>query len=279
MNYYFLAFEIVMIALLIFCLVHAWKRSYLDVLKIVGGVCFGLLLEWATIQQTQSYTYGTFPLMIAEVPVAIGIGWGVIIYSAGLFSDLLAVKPWMRPVIDAFLALNIDMAMDTVAIRLGMWNWGIPMEAQFFGVKWGNFWGWFWVVCGYSAAFRILSKSKIKALRLASPLLSIIIGTACVLVTNHIIKFMVPDEFYHVVVIVFLTGTLGYTLLQRPKLTSKVLTLPIVAVPLAFHAYFLLAGIISGTIFQPVYILFISIAMILVAAWLHRHRLFASLIK
>jgi len=169
--------------------------------------------------------------------------------------------------------------MDTIAVRLGMWNWGIPLDTQFFGVRWGNFWAWFWVVFGYSAAFRILSKSKFKAVRLAAPLISIIIGTACVLVTNHIIKFVVPDALYHVVVIVFLTGVLIYTLLQRPKLTSKELSLPIVAVPFVFHAYFLFVGVISGTIFQPVYILFISLSMILVASWLHRYRLFPAFVK
>ena len=126
MNYYFLAFEIVVILLFIFCLNHAIKGGYLPVMKLVSGLAFGLLLEWATIQQLQAYQYGIFPIMIGEVPVAIGIGWSVIIYSAGLYTDGTNIKPWMRPVLDAFLALNIDLAMDAVAIRLGMWNWGIP---------------------------------------------------------------------------------------------------------------------------------------------------------
>jgi hypothetical protein len=39
-------------------------------------VLFGLLLEWATIQQLNAYEYGHFLVMLGSVPVVIGVAWG-----------------------------------------------------------------------------------------------------------------------------------------------------------------------------------------------------------
>ena len=55
--------------------------------QLLAGVLFGLLLEWATIQQLSAYEYGHFLVMLGPVPVIIGIAWGTIIYSVRAFSD------------------------------------------------------------------------------------------------------------------------------------------------------------------------------------------------
>ncbi len=272
--YYYLAFEIAMFILVFICLHHASKNGgLLSILKIFAGICFGLLLEYATIQQTRSYVYGKFPIMLFnEVPLSIGMGWGVIIYSAGLYTDTLAIKNWMKPIIDSLIALNIDLAMDTIAIRLKMWDWGIPLDSQFFGVKWGNFWGWFWVVLSFSFAFRYFSKNKNAFIKYISPFIAIIIGTACVMVTNHFITKIVPDDIYHYVVIATLSSFLILVLYQRPSRRKQILPLPAIAVPFVFHAYFLTAGLISGAVFNPIYILFICTAMITVVLIMQRDK-------
>ena len=106
------------------CLKHAWKKGISAVFQLISGVLFGWLLEWVTIMQLDIYHYGDFLMMLKGVPLGIGIGWGVIIYSTRLFSDATDLPKWARPVLEGLLALNIDLAMDTVAVRLGMWNWG-----------------------------------------------------------------------------------------------------------------------------------------------------------
>ncbi len=58
---------------------------------------FGVLLEWATIRQLEAYRYGRFLIMFGEVPIAIGVSWGLIIYSARLFSDTTSLPGWPRP--------------------------------------------------------------------------------------------------------------------------------------------------------------------------------------
>lgn len=276
MNPYFLSFEIMVLSLFALCVAHAARRDRLDVMKLAAGLAFGLLLEWATIQQLHAYTYGRFPLMLGEVPLAIGVGWSVIIYSAGLFSDALDLKPWMRPLMDGLLALNIDLAMDVIAIRLGMWNWGIGPTEQFFGVVYGNFWAWFWVVFFFSAGFRYLAANRRPAVRYAAPIGAVIVGTAGVLATNYLIDSLVSDALYPWTVLALLAGVAGYIAWQRPRRRDPQPGMPVAAmVPLAFHVYFLIAGFASGVVFHPPWILVISLAMLVISLVAHRRELAA----
>ncbi len=271
MNGYFLAFEIATLALTGFCVADALKRGAMQVLKIVSGVAFGLLLEWATIHQLHAYSYGRFAMMLAgEVPVAIGLGWGVIIYSVSLFTDSVRMPPAFRPVLDALLALNIDLAMDAVAIRLGMWDWGIPLDSEYFGVRWGNFWAWFWVVFFFSAAWRFFSARRSRALRALTPLLSVAIGTAGVLATNLFITVAVPLSWVPYVVPGFILAALALVLFLKPAHLPGAIPLPALVVPLVFHLCFLIAGLVSGALLDPPILLAVSLAMLAAALWLHR---------
>jgi hypothetical protein len=50
------------------------------------------------------------------------------------------------------LGLNIDLAMDAVAIRLNMWHWlSYAGNQEWFGVPYANFYAWFIVLCSCSA--------------------------------------------------------------------------------------------------------------------------------
>lgn len=119
-NPYFLLFELLVFMMFLGCLQHAWKIGMPKVWELIAGVLFGLLLELATIQQLQAYQYGRFTLMLGEVPIIVGVGWGVILYSVRLFTNATGLPEWARPIMDGLLALNIDLATDTLAIRLGM---------------------------------------------------------------------------------------------------------------------------------------------------------------
>ncbi|MBI5715761.1 MAG: carotenoid biosynthesis protein, partial [Chloroflexi bacterium] len=144
-NLYFILFEFIVYILFLICLRHAWRIGAHKVLQLAAGALFGVLLELATIRQLNAYQYGQFLIMVLDVPLCIGVAWGSIIYSAMLFSDATTLSYWERPVLDGLLALNIDLAMDAIAIRLGMWDWGRGLSFQYFGVPYANFWAWFWV--------------------------------------------------------------------------------------------------------------------------------------
>ncbi|HWQ19471.1 MAG TPA: hypothetical protein VN455_06795, partial [Methanotrichaceae archaeon] len=100
-------------------------------------------------------------------------------------------------VLDGLLALNIDLSMDAVAIRLGMWDWGNGFDYQYFGVPYNNFWAWFWVVFSFSFSLRLLSKLPGFWGRWFSPAGAIICGTAGVIITNRLIT-SIPIDLVHI---------------------------------------------------------------------------------
>lgn len=68
-NLYFFAFEILVLVLFLACLQNARQRNSWVVWQLLAGVLFGLLLEWATIEQLNAYKYGHFLVMLGPVPV------------------------------------------------------------------------------------------------------------------------------------------------------------------------------------------------------------------
>lgn len=274
MNVYFSLFELMVLVLAGWGVRHAWRRGPHVVWQLAAGMLFGVLLEYATIQQLDAYEYGRFNVMIADVPIVIGVSWGLIIYSAMLFSDAASLPEWARPVLDGLLALNIDLAMDAVAIRLGMWDWGGGLTFEYFGVPWGNFWAWFWVVSSFSAGIRLLARREHGFSRWLGPLLSIGVGTLAVLGTNALLVFVLgPAGLYEVSVAVVIAGALGLMVALRPKLhLAQPDRLLSAGVPAVFHLYFLLAGLISGALFNPPFLLFVSLLMLAIAWFLHQPR-------
>ena len=121
----FLLVEVGVYILAIGCLRHAWARGWSRLLGLVAGMIYGLLLEYGAIVTFRAYVYGHFLIMIfGAVPLCIGVSWGMIIYTAMETSDRFALPWYLRPILDALLALTIDLSMDAIAIRLGFWTWG-----------------------------------------------------------------------------------------------------------------------------------------------------------
>ncbi len=272
-NLYFLAFELLVFVLFLTSLLNAWHRGSWVVWRLLAGVLFGLLLEWATIQQLNAYEYGHFLVMLGPVPVVIGVAWGTIIYSVCAFSDSTNLPEWARPVLDGLLALNIDLSMDAIAIRLGMWDWGNGLYYQYFGVPYNNFWAWFWVVFSFSFSLRLLSRLPGFWGRWLSPAGAIICGTAGVLITNRLITSIPIELVHYSVIIAVLGGALLLVLALRPKISAQFQGAFIFLVPLGFHAYFLIAGLISGAILDPPFLLIASTIMCMIALGLHREAL------
>jgi hypothetical protein len=269
LNPYCVAFELILAVLFAMCLRHAARFGPARVWQLVAGVLFGLLLEWATIQQLHAYRYGHFLVMLGDVPLMVGVGWGVIIYSVRLFSDVSSLPEWARPVLDGLLALNIDLAVDAVAIRLGLWDWGHGFQWQYFGVPYANFWAWFWVVCSFSVGLRALARPASRAGRWLGPIGAIALGVVDIVAMNTLITTLSP-AWYLPTIGLTLGIALALVVALRPRFSLAPADPLVLWVPFGFHAYFLGAGLVSLAIWQPPVLLLMSLAMSAMAIYLHR---------
>ncbi|HEX2996681.1 MAG TPA: carotenoid biosynthesis protein [Anaerolineales bacterium] len=269
-NLYFILFELIIYLQLALCLYYAWKRGAANLLRLLAGILFGVALELATIRQLHAYEYGRFMVMVFDVPLCIGVAWSCVIYSSMEFSDASSLPYWTRPILDGLLALNIDLALDAVAIRLGFWDWGAGLKYQYFGVPYANFWAWFWVVCSFSLGYRLLAWRADWIGVWLSPLLALIVGLAGVLGTNAFITFVIPMRWHGWVVTGLLILAIVLVSLLKPRFYLTPAPTLVFWVPFLTHVYLLGAGLVSGAIFNPPVLLLIGLLMTAVAFYLHR---------
>ena len=126
--------ELISFALAAWCLRHSWKRNINAFFFVIGAMIYGVALEVVTIVAHHAYNYGNALIMVGPVPLYIGASWGFIMYSALLITDDSSVVIYHRPVIDASIAVLLDLAMDPVCVSMKHWNWLDPRANQFFGV-------------------------------------------------------------------------------------------------------------------------------------------------
>ncbi|MFW9929429.1 MAG: carotenoid biosynthesis protein [Candidatus Thorarchaeota archaeon] len=143
------------------------NKFYRKCAELLSSSLFGISLEFFVVHFYESYHYSAnfiFQLDSApnNVPIVIGLCWGMIIFTSMKISDIYNFPLWSRPLFDGLLALTIDLSMDAIAIRLegGFWTWNLPLinnmtNESFFGVPYGNFTGWFLIVLTYSSVIRI----------------------------------------------------------------------------------------------------------------------------
>jgi len=267
---YFTLFELIIYLQLMLCLRHAWKQGLPNLLRLLAGIFFGVMLELATIRQLHAYEYGQFLVMILDVPLCIGIAWSCIIYSSMEFSDSSSLPYWARPILDGLLALNIDLALDAVAIRLGFWDWGQGLEFQYFGVPYANFWAWFWVVFSFSLGYRLLAWRADWTGKWLSPVSALMVGLTGVLGTNSLISFAVPFQHHDAVVLVTLFLALVLVISLRARFYLTPVPSLVFWIPFLTHSYLLGAGLISGAILDPPFLLFVGMVMLLAAFYLHQ---------
>jgi hypothetical protein len=186
------------------------------------------------------------------------------------FSDASSLPYWTRPVLDGLLALNIDLALDAIAIRLGFWDWGQGLEFQYFGVPYANFWAWFWVIFFFSLGYRLLARRKDWMGIWLAPILALLIGLIGVLGTNALITFVIPWTYTALTVVLLLISALVFMVALRPRFYLTPTPSLVFWVPLLTHLYTLFAGLISGVILDPPFLLAISLVMFAIALYLHR---------
>lgn len=140
-------------AVLALILVHACRALGVGrALVEVGALAaYGYALEWIAMGVFRSHDYGGgWRLSPAGVPIAVAVVWASIIVAAlTLAARRGMVTAGRRAVTAALVAISLDLLMEPVAVRLGLWRWTPP--GAWLGVPVGNFVGWAVIVAVWCA--------------------------------------------------------------------------------------------------------------------------------
>lgn len=213
------------------------------------------------------------------IPLCIGVSWGMIIYTAMETSDRFALPWYLRPILDALLALTIDLSMDAIAIRLGFWTWG--QAGPWFGVPLGNFYAWLIVVLGFSLLLRLG-----RLWSLAGPLA--LFGDVTVAILAILLSVVGLSTLLRPAYALIAQGAWAWLIIGallaiwaawRTR-RDQPLDLVLLSVPLFFHVFSFGALFVSGMYRQVQALIAISALMLAVGMLLHlwasRIRLFQS---
>ena len=272
MSPYLAAFECLVYGLFTACLVSAFRRGRFEALELVWTGLYGFLLEWMTIKLLHAYQYGQFAVMLDGAPLAVALGWAVIIYTGMRFSSRVGLPEATRPVLDALMALNVDLALDAIAVRLGMWAWsGVALDQQWFGVPWGNFWAWFLVVWSYSAFLRALRPWRGKPVRRwLYPPVAVALSLFVLAVGGGVSRFVVDKETQGLTSVLLLAGCVATVWSLKPRIDDRGPTERIVtAAPLVFHGFALVTGLTSGIFSRQPALAAVGLAMLAVSLFIH----------
>ncbi len=273
----FLLSEFVNIALFLACLWHAARQGRTRVLELLASLVYGVALEWMTIKLVEAYEYGRFLVMIDTAPLAIGLGWAVIIYSAMEFARTLKMPDYARPFLVGLLALNIDAGMDAVAIRLGFWNWVIPLDHQWFGVPWGNFFAWFVVAASFSGMLYLFRSKGWQAAGQSwktwlYPWFAMLLSLVILAGSNYLfVNFLGKSDLGGAVsMLVLVIPGMLVVYNARPKVLPGVRLDPVVlVVPMAFHILFTIFGFAKGIYTQIPILAVAGILMLVTGLGVH----------
>lgn len=157
-NPVFLFLEIAATLIFVGAALAALRRGRLPFLELISAAAFGLLLEESSQLIFETYNYSPdWVLVLDRAPLVIGLTWALLIAGAMRITDALGVRRWTASFVDAALVIMLDLALDAVAIRLGMWTWvDIGPTDGWFGVQAGNFYTWLFVTFGFSVLTRWL---------------------------------------------------------------------------------------------------------------------------
>jgi hypothetical protein len=286
----YLSLEIGAAAFFLGALVAAGRRGRLPALELISAAAFGILLEEGDQLIFQTYHYNeAWVLQIDRAPVVIGLTWALIIAGAMRLTDALGVRRRYAPVVDALLAISLDLGFDAIAIRMGLWTWvGISPTDGWFGVPWGNFYAWLFVTLGFSLVTRWLrdaarGRRALEWLQLLVPLPSfalLLVG----LIPFFAVKPLIDDApggggIPFAVMLAAFAAIAGWAVFGPDRATpngerTAILDLRLaIATRIAIHGFFLAALLVMGLAARlPVLLL---VALLLLAAELPLGRVVA----
>jgi uncharacterized membrane protein len=120
------------------------------VLEAAVLTAYGFGLEWAAMAIFSAYRYSSeWTVAPAGVPLAVAAMWAAIILAAMSLAVRSGARTALgRAAVAAALAIALDLLIEPVAHRLGLWRWTPP--GPWLSVPLGNFVGWAVVVGGYT---------------------------------------------------------------------------------------------------------------------------------
>ena len=252
-------------------------------IELLSAIPFGLLLEQGDIKIFGSYAYSQgFFIKLGSVPVAIALAWAMIITSSMFMSDRLRIPQRLAPFADAVFAILLDLSLDAIAIRQGLWHWNIPLNAGFFGVPAGNYYGWLFVAFGFSAWTRWVrarggARSSWSWLQLLVPV------PAYLTLLLALVPFIVLQQRFFggptggfppfLATLALFSLVAGWSIRKGRGCLPRPWFMPLFP-RLLIHGYFLSAGILLGIFQQVPVLLAMSLGMVLLelslAAAAHR---------
>lgn len=272
-----LAFEIMVLVLTVVTLRHCRRRGREDTVLFLTLCAFGLVIEGAVIDFVDGYHYGAFLLMVRDVPLCIGLSWGILILSAMRTADRLQIPVRVRPLFDALLVLLVDVGMDVVAVELGFWNWHVlDWYAVWQGIPLGNYYAWFLVTFFVSLTWRSLPAVAPWDLGRLLPLralLSVCLGLGGVIACLSLQKVPTHPVFQATLLAVILLAASGAVVAAIVRRGGRLVLnhrpeWSLLAGPACFHGFFLLFLGLTGLYRDPSLTL-ISVLAIGVSLTLH----------
>jgi len=305
LNFHFL-FEILAIfAFSLILIKEIWQKNKVNIFELVAALIFGLLLEVGNTHLAHTYSYSSqFFFKIFDVPLAIGLGWAIIIYAAISLTDQFNLNWKIKPFFFSFSALILDLAIDTIAIRLNFWSWSIPLNQEWYGVPFENLFGWIAVVLSFSYIVRFIrtlntKRFFTKVLQILTPFIAYIflaiqltIYTIIAVIPfqvnyitdwSHLLNLYQHQDFsiiyqpevqlwkaiIFVIVLVEIINILIYSFIKSRKLFQKYFDLLSFLILTTIHLFFLIALWLSKLYIEMPVLVVISLFMLVLHLLLH----------
>lgn len=287
MNPVFLFLEVAAFLLFVGAALAALRRGRLPFLELLSAAAFGLLLEEGDQLIFQTYHYSPdWMLVLDRAPLVIGLTWALLIAGAMRITDALGVRRWTAPFVDAVLVIMLDLAIEAVAIRMGMWTWvGVSLDQGWFGVPAGNFYAWLFVTLGFSFLSRWLRDRAVRWPRVEWLQLGVPIPAFAILITS-IIPFAAIQErtgaepggglwlfglTLAVFVAISLLGVFGPGRLAPDGRANRIVDLGLAFFTrFSMHGFFLASLLVMGLATQLPVLLLTSLVLVAADAWLSR---------
>jgi uncharacterized membrane protein len=124
-----------------------WKQAMVELGALVA---YGFALEKTAMVVFSSHGYAAaWRLAPLGVPIAIAAVWGALIVSGLAAAGRSGLpSPLARAAAAAAWGIVLDLLMEPVAVRAGLWEWTPP--GPWLGVPMGNFVGWAVIVGAYA---------------------------------------------------------------------------------------------------------------------------------
>lgn len=153
------------------------------------AILFGAATLYGFVLESSGVSLGFFAepgydhyLPFLAAPLMTMLDWSTIFYPCVVIVELLAQR-WpglqrtvvARALLVAGAGLALDIQLDPVATRLGLWHWHPLLQPFFVGVPLVNFVAWFWAMFGFGVAYygverlRLATCRRVAAFFLAVP--------------------------------------------------------------------------------------------------------------